>query len=335
MTLAVHMPTSFDDDWIIEFKSLLDDTIALSHGDQLPEPSEYEILIAGVPEREYITASPNLKVLIIPWSGLPVATRELMLEYSHIGVYNIHHNAAAAAETAVTLMMAAAKRTLAFDKALRKGDWRPRYDFDASVPDGPLLLAGKTALILGYGAIGSKIASICRGMGMKTMVVKADIPQFSDGDIEIYTVKALKNLLPRTNVLFICLPMTPETKGLIGRKELALLPDQSIVVNIARGPVIDERALYEALSETDKQGRHRLRAGLDVWYKYPGKEEDRNNTAPSEFPFQELDNVVMTPHLGGHSDRTEAIRREQLAELLNAIAREGKLPRPVDIERGY
>jgi phosphoglycerate dehydrogenase-like enzyme len=333
MVLAVHLLQSFDNEWIAQLKSALDPDITLTHGSQLPSPADFSILISGRPEKEHLVASQHLRTLIIPWAGLPEPTRKLMLDHPDIAIHNIHHNSAPAAETAVALMMAAARKTIPIDRSLRTHDWTPRYTYDGPVPGGPLLLSGKTALILGYGAIGQKIASACRGLSMKVLGIKNDIPGYSDGSVEIYSMDALPNLLPRANVLFVCLPLTPETKGIIGRQQLDLLPDEAIIVNIARGPIIDEKALYTALKSPDQKTR--LRAGLDVWYNYPKDKDVRANTPPSKYPFHELDNVVMSPHLGGHSDATEKLRIAELADMLNTAAKGEPLPNPVDPHRGY
>lgn len=313
----------------------LDSDIVLTHGPELPSPADFSMLIAGVPKREHIEASAHLQTLLIPWSGLPVATRELMLEFPDIAIHNIHHNASPAAETAIALMMAAAKKVIPIDRSLRNNDWTPRYKYDGIASGGPLLLGGKTALILGYGAIGGKIAMACQGLGMKVLAIKNNIPSYSDESVELYTIRALNSLLARANVLFICLPFTPDTKGLIDKGRLGLLPDEAIIINIARGPIIDEKALYDALKLSDQKSGPCRRAGLDVWYDYPKDEKARIDTPPSKFPFHELDNVVMTPHLGGHSDATESLRVVELAKMLNAAARGEKLPNRVYLDQGY
>jgi phosphoglycerate dehydrogenase-like enzyme len=107
------------------------------------------VLVSGNPSREIVEASPNLKILVIPWAGLPSPTRELMLEFPKISVHNLHHNAAPTAEVTLALLFAAAKFIIPFDKSLRTHDWKLRYESNPS-----MLLQGKTALILGYGAIG-------------------------------------------------------------------------------------------------------------------------------------------------------------------------------------
>jgi phosphoglycerate dehydrogenase-like enzyme len=126
------------------------------------------------------------------------------------------------------------------------------------------------------------------------------------------------------------LPLTDQTRGLIGEKEISLLPDHAILVNIGRGPVVDQGALYHAL----KDGKLHS-AGIDVWYNYPPDEDARANTPPADYPFHELDNIVMSPHRGGGAAEVEVLRMTHLAELLNAVARGGPVPNKVDLEAGY
>jgi phosphoglycerate dehydrogenase-like enzyme len=144
------------------------------------------------------------------------------------------------------------------------------------------------------------------------------------------SVAELANLLPRAGALFVCLPHTPDTDGLIGAAELALLPPGAILVNIARGPIVDEAALYRALRDGPLHA-----AGLDVWYQYPENESARSRTQPSALPFHELDNVILSPHRAGHTAGAELLRIEHLTQLLNAAARGEPLPNPVDLEAGY
>jgi len=145
----------------------------------------------------------------------------------------------------------------------------------------------------------------------------------------VHAVDSLGALLPEARALIVCLPLTGETEGIIGAEELALLPDGAIVVNVGRGPLINEEALYGELRDG------RLNAGLDVWYRYPEDENSRGDTAPSRFPFHELDNVVMSPHRAGHCAETETLRARELALALNSAALGEEIPSRVDPERGY
>jgi phosphoglycerate dehydrogenase-like enzyme len=147
---------------------------------------------------------------------------------------------------------------------------------------------------------------------------------------EVHPPEALPELLPQANVLMITLPHTDETDGLIGAADLDMLPDRAILVNVGRGAVVDQGALYHAL----KDGKLHS-AGIDVWYHYPSDEESRANTPPADYPFHTLENIVMSPHRGGGSMEVEVIRLAAMADTLNAAARGEEIPNRVDLERGY
>ncbi|HSH00093.1 MAG TPA: NAD(P)-dependent oxidoreductase, partial [candidate division Zixibacteria bacterium] len=303
---------------------LLDPAVELSVAATAPQGAEFSILVGGVPSAADLGASEKLTTLVIPWAGLPHPTAELLKSHPAVRVHNVHHNADATAEMALALALAAAKRLIPIDRGLRAGDWRPRYE-DSSL----ISLAGKTALVIGFGAVGRRIAEIARALKMNVWALNRSGEAANAGDIPVSSIDSLLERLPDTQCLFIAAPYTPETADLINEKALRALPDGALVVNVARGRIVNERALYDEL----KSGR--LRAGLDVWYNYPKKPEEYAHTPPSEFPFGELDNVVMMPHMGGDSLDIEHLRAVALAELLNAAARGEEMPNRVDLQRGY
>ncbi len=324
MSLPVHLIEPPDEDLRAEFDTALDPAIRLTAGED--PPADCRILVAGRITPEILARCAVLEAVVIPWAGVPRKTRDLLLAHPHIAVHNLHHNAAATAEMAVALLMAAAKSIVPLDRALRAGDWRPRYQGQHSIE-----LRGRTALILGFGAIGERVARACRALEMQVLATRrsATATVTAEG-IAMHPASALPTLLPRAQVLVVCLPLTPETEGLIGARELALLPPDAILVNIGRGPIVDEEALYDALAS------RRLRAaGLDVWYRYPENEAAHAGTLPARLPFHELDNVVLSPHRAGDNVETESRRMAALAALLNAAARGEPLPNRVDLERGY
>lgn len=108
------------------------------------------------------------------------------------------------------------------------------------------------------------------------------------------------------------------------------MPAGGLLVNVGRGVVVDQAALYRALKEGHLAG-----AGLDVWYNYPSGEDTHHNTFPSDYPFHELDNVVLSPHRGGATREGEPIRMQALAELLNMAVRGEAVPNRVDLLLGY
>jgi phosphoglycerate dehydrogenase-like enzyme len=293
----------------------LDPAVQVTHG--APPADAYSVLVAGRPAPELLTDSVTTQ--IIPFAGVPAATLETMRARPTIAVHNLHHNAPATAELAIALLLAAAKSVVPVDRRFRGGDWSDRGQMDRAMQ-----LDGRNALVLGNGAIGQRVARACAGLGM-TVDVIARRPR--DG---YHGPEALRILLPRAQALMVCLPATARTEGMIGEAELALLPSDAILVNIARGPIVAEGALFEAL----KAGRI-FGAGLDVWWRYPESRDAWASTPPSTLPFHELDNVVLSPHRGGHVKDTEAQRMRALAELLNAAAHGDALPNRVDLDAGY
>lgn len=294
------------------------------HVGKRPDPPSYEVLVAGRPEAGDVSTASGLRAVVIPWAGVPSETLKLMRDFPGITLHNLHHNAAPTAELAVALLLAAAKCIVPLDGALRKHDWRPRYEKSRSV-----LLCGKTVLVLGYGAIGKRVAAVCRALGMQVAGVRRRGAEPGTPD-EVHAPTALHELLPRAHAVVVCLPLTAETEGMLGARELALLPEGALLVNVGRAAIVDEDALYDALAS----GRLGA-AGLDVWYEYPANEEARAQTPPSRRPFGELDNVVLSPHRGGLCKQTEALRAAALAELLLAAAQGRALPGAVDLEAGY
>jgi phosphoglycerate dehydrogenase-like enzyme len=327
MTLKVHILYTPDGKAQAALLSSLDRGVMVSMGPDLPDEADFEILVAGRPDEHHLTASPALNTLVVPFAGIPDTTRELLLHYPQLAVHNLHHNAQATAELAISLLLAAAKWIVPFDKSLRSGDWTPRYQESPAA-----LLYEKTALILGFGHIGQRIARICQAIGMQVIAVRNDPSKpLEEGlQAEVHAPSNLPSLWPRADTLILSLPLTPQTQGLINRKELEALPPGAILINVGRGAIVNESSLYQAL----QTGRLRS-AGLDVWYQYPEDETQRKQTYPSRFPFHQLENVVMSPHRGGKTEETEPLRMRHLAALLNTYHRGETLPNAVNIEAGY
>jgi phosphoglycerate dehydrogenase-like enzyme len=322
--LVVHMLHDFGDDARAQLLAALDDSVDVTWGDA--PSAATRVLVGGRPTSEHLLACPLLERLIVPWAGVPPAIGDAARQRPGLRVHNLHHNAAATAETAVALLLAAAKCLVPQDAALRRGDWSPRYE-----EKGSLLLDGQSALVLGLGAIGSRVARALCGLGMRVAGTRRGAVGESVADgVAVHPPGHLPTLLTSARVLVIALPLTDETRGLIGERELAALPSGAVLVNVGRGPIVDEAALYAALAS----GRLAA-AGLDVWYRYPKTPEERTDCLPSTHPFHELSNVVLSPHRAGHASGIDTRRMADLALLLNAIARDEHVPNAVDPSRGY
>ncbi|HZD10443.1 MAG TPA: NAD(P)-dependent oxidoreductase [Candidatus Binatia bacterium] len=325
MTLSIHVQRLPGDAPQNSLQEQAAVALKITIGDEAPPQPDYRILVAGRPSRALLEASPELEAVIVPFAGIPNETREIMRDFPHVALHNLHHNAAPVAEMAIALLLAAAKSLLPFDRSLRHHRW--------TTDDAPLqgvLLEGKTALVLGYGAIGRRVACHCQALGMHVLATRRhDVPAKEEG-VAIFGPDALHALLPESQALIIALPLTDETRGIIGAEELALMPDGAILVNVGRGPIVQEKPLYEALREGRAQA-----AGLDVWYNYPEDRETPEATPAANLPFHELDNVVMSPHRAGDCDETERLRITHLARMLEAAGRGEPMPNRVAVSQGY
>jgi len=323
--MHVHLNYRPEDQALETLEQELEPGISLSFGEAPPPDQEVEILVAGRPDQELVANCAGLQAVIIPWAGVPTKTRKLLREHPQIGVHNLHHNAAATAELALSLLLAVSKRIIPYDRRLRANDWQPRYQADRTI-----LLEGKKALLLGYGAIGRRVAKYLQSMGMNVRAVRRFPEKGADPGVEMYPPEELIGLLPRTTALILALPLTEETRNWIGARELELLPERSVLVNVSRGPIVVQEDLFKALKEEKIFG-----AGLDVWYNYPSRPEEREDTPPADHPFGDLENVVLSPHRGGKSPQVENLRMQALAASLNAAARGETIPNPVDLTLGY
>jgi phosphoglycerate dehydrogenase-like enzyme len=290
----------------------LPEGVSVTSGDD-PHP-ETEILVIGRPSSEQMRRLTSLRAVIVPFTGVPSETVAAVRARKGVTLHNLHHNAAATAEMAIALLFAAAKRLIPADSEFRNSGWKAREQPPA------VLLTGKTALVLGYGEIGRRIAESCRGLGMRVVAVSRT---GRDGSLP---VSSLRHALPEADALLLALPATAETEGLIGEEEFRILKPSCILVNVGRGMTVNEEALFAALSEGRIRG-----AGLDVWYRYPRHGADR----PSNFPFERLENVVLSPHRGADVEENETLRAQALNQLLAAAARGEPIPNEVDLSKGY
>ena len=203
----------------------------------------------------------------------------------------------------------------AMDAQIRRGDWRGTF----SHPDGPRLhgeLFGKTLGLIGYGHISRAVAERARAFDMRVLACTRS-PDKAAGDSLVERIDGMDGLarmLSESDFVVVGCPLTEQTRGLIGAGEFAAMKPGAVIVNVARGGVIVEQALYDALRSRRIGG-----AVIDVWYRYPGN--DAAGCLPSALPFHELDNIIMSPHASGLSEGLLERRWHRIARNLDAIAR--------------
>jgi D-3-phosphoglycerate dehydrogenase len=239
-----------------------------------------------------IDAAPRLKLIVVHGVGYdPVdvahaARRGIVVCNTPVA------NAWSVAEHAIALLLALAKEALAADRAVRAGAYDARYTLRLTE------LRGRTLGIVGCGRTGRATARIARaGLGMTVCghSPSADPERLRRLGIEPCT--GLDDLLERSDVVSLHLPLRAETRGLIGRAELGRMKPGAFLVNTARGALVDHAALVDALASGRLAG-----AGLDVFPQEP---------VPPDDPLLRLPTVVLSPHIAGASDR--AMERTALA----------------------
>lgn len=210
-------------------------------------------------------------------------------------------NAQSVAELTIGLMIAVARAIPTHDANLRGARW-------IKGPAG-VQLGGRTMGIVGLGAVGKRVARAAAGLGLKVMAYDPYINAVIEG---VERVASLGDLLARAEVLSLHCPLTEETQGMIGAAQLAALPRGAIVLNAARGPVVDEDALVAAL-----RAGHLLGAGLDTF---------RDEPPAPDCALLALPTVVLSPHIGAHTGyATDAVSATAAENLLRVL--DGK---PVD-----
>ncbi|HEX2167956.1 MAG TPA: phosphoglycerate dehydrogenase [Longimicrobiales bacterium] len=217
-------------------------------------------------------------------------------------------NTISAAELTFALILACVRRIPAADRSMKSGEW-DRKSFTGTE------LYGKTLGLVGAGRIGGEVARRARAFGMRVCAYDPYLTTERASALEI-DLADLEAVLARADVLSLHVPLTETTAGLIGAEQLASMKQGAIVVNAARGGVIDEAALADAV-----RIGHLAGAGLDVFAEEP---------APADHPLRGLEKVVLTPHLGAATEEAQHNVAVEIAEAVRAALADGDLTRAVN-----
>ena len=167
-------------------------------------------------------------------------------------------------------------------------------------------LGSQTLGLLGFGHIAQTLAQRAKAFGMRVHVANRSPVNHPLVD-QSWPLDALPDFMGHADTVVVSLPLTDHTRGLVNHQALAAMRPEAVLINVGRGAVVDEQALYEAL-----QTRRIGGAVIDTWYQYPTPAQAE--CAPSTFDFASLDNVLMTPHMSGWTAGTVRRRQETLAD---------------------
>lgn len=258
----------------------------------------------GKVTRKMMVSAPKLKVIGRHGVGVENIDLEAATEKGIWVVNTPDANDISVAEHFFGLAIILSKMLKKADIALREGRWGARYEYTGNE------LHGKTLGILGFGRIGRAVGRIGhKGFDMK--VLYYDAVRYEETEKELKAMKvSLEGVLSESDYISINLPMLPETKGLLGEREFGLMKPSAFIINLARGPIWDEKVLYKVLKEKKIAG-----AGSDVYEVEP---------AAKGHPLFDLENFVGTPHMAAHTK--EALRRMSLVAEDVIRVLEGKAP---------
>lgn len=229
-------------------------------------------------------AAPKLRLLQVPGAGLD------QIKFDDVppraSICNAYGHDVAGGEYVLLAMLAWCHEFVATHESMKAGSWHMSGRTGAPLHDE---LYGKTIGILGLGPIGLAAARLAKAFGTTVLGCNRTVREQPDFVDQIYPLQDLHEFLGRCDFVAVCIALAPQTVGLLNRVALSRMKKTAVVVNVARGAIIDEDALFEALRDKQIAG-----AVIDAWYRYPTPTD--LTIAPSKHPFASLPNVLMTPH---------------------------------------
>jgi len=262
-------------------------------------------------DAEVIAAAPKLKIVARAGVGLDNVDVDAATAAGVLVVNAPTSNIHSAAEHALALMLSAARQIPAADATLREHTWK-RSKFNGTE------IFGKTVGVVGLGRIGQLVAQRLAAFGTHVIAYDPYVPPARAAQLGIELL-SLDDLLPRADFISVHLPKTPETAGLLGKEALAKTKPGVIIVNAARGGLIDEAALAEAIKSGHVRG-----AGLDVFSTEPC----------TDSPLFELPEVVVTPHLGASTAEAQDRAGTDVAESVKLALAGEFVPDAVNVGAG-
>lgn len=251
-------------------------------------------------DRTLIESLPNLKVI----SNFAVGYNNIDIEAAKDRSIVVTNTPGVLTETtadlAFALLLATARRITEVEQEIRSGNWDSWSPMQYTGMD----VFGATLGIVGMGRIGEAVARRAKGFDMNVLYHNRS-RKLDAEETYGFTYAELDELLKQSDFVILLTPLTPETKGLIGERELNMMKETAAIINVARGGIVDEQALYEALAS-----KKIWAAGLDVFEQEP---------VPVDHPLLTLPNVTVSPHIGSASIRTRQAMMQMNAKDIEAV----------------
>lgn len=253
-------------------------------------------------------ATPKLKLLQLPGAGTDgIEFAKLPADTS---VCNVFGHDISIAEYVLASMLEMTIGLSKMNQALRQNHWAGSYLCGPRHEE----LFGRTVGIIGYGHIGREVARRARAFGMSVIACTRTPKSGDEFAARVDAMDQLDVLLAESDFIIVAAPLTHATQDLINAAAFAKMKPAAVIINVARGAIINEDALFHALKNKQIGG-----AVIDTWYNYP--RQGNEYAPPAHRPFHELDNLLMTPHASGWTESLKVRRCVGMAENLNRLIR--------------
>jgi len=286
----------------------------------LTEIADAQVYVAGHWSEDVLAAGRSLRWVHFTWAGMDDVISPALAESDVTVTNSAGVFAVPMAEHVMAVMLAFARGVHLCARRKPEQLWHgegARRAVAAQLGE----LNGSTLGIVGFGGVGAATAQRAKALGMRVLAVRRHSERPCEHADEVLTLDHLSDLLSRSDYVLISCALTPDTQGLIGERQLAWMKPGAVLINVARGAVVDEPALVDAL----RAGRIRG-AALDVTCEEP---------LPLDSPLWEMENIIITPHISGTSPKTTVRQMERLRENVRRYAAGEPLLSIVDKRAGY
>ncbi|MEK8073750.1 2-hydroxyacid dehydrogenase [Rhodococcoides navarretei] len=282
--------------------------VPFDEGRVIGELADADVYVGGKFSAAMGAAAPKLRMVHVAGAGTDNVDRSGL--GPDVQVCSTFHHEQSIAEYVVAATVMLRRQFLQQDRALRSGVFATAV-YDPSIAQ-PLSLSGARIGFVGFGHIGRRTWQLFQAYGAVGAAVTGS-GRAPDGGLQwVAGTEDLGELADFADVLVVSAPLNERTRGMIGVEELRRLGKDGVLVNVGRGPLVQEQPLFDALSRNEIAA-----AAIDVWYRYPGPD---GVGEPSVLPFRDLDNVLMTPHSSGVTHHTFVGRVADIASNIDALA---------------